>query len=262
MTKVSNGAGTGGPEVGRPWLRLTPYEMACLAWQPFEIALRRQVRAELAKHIRSLQGALEVLDIGGRNSPYTVGLPAKFTVSEMPMESDLQRQLNLGLTPERADRLKRRRSNLAGVAFDDMTHSRFANDSFDGAVAVEVIEHVEEDTLFLRECYRVLRPGGFLLLTTPNGEFVPNRNPDHRRHYTRHQLTSLLSMCFEHVETRYAVVDGFMNRLSLMSWAKRPYAIPISLAARVISGVQSSQAAVAAQSAGTYHLLALARKVP
>lgn len=39
---------------------------------------------------------------------------------------------------------------------------------FDSIVAMEIIEHLENPRHFLRECRHLLRPGGVMLLTTPN----------------------------------------------------------------------------------------------
>jgi 2-polyprenyl-3-methyl-5-hydroxy-6-metoxy-1,4-benzoquinol methylase len=44
----------------------------------------------------------------------------------------------------------------------------YPDDHFDAVVAVEVIEHVEDQFAFLREMARVAKPGGFVLVTTPN----------------------------------------------------------------------------------------------
>jgi len=44
----------------------------------------------------------------------------------------------------------------------------FDDASFDVAVCVEGIEHLRDRYAFLRECFRILRPGGALVLTTPN----------------------------------------------------------------------------------------------
>lgn len=44
----------------------------------------------------------------------------------------------------------------------------FRNESFDAIFAGEIIEHILDTDGFLEECYRVLRPGGRLVLTTPN----------------------------------------------------------------------------------------------
>jgi SAM-dependent methyltransferase len=43
-----------------------------------------------------------------------------------------------------------------------------ADQSFDLAYSVEVLEHLEDQFLFFREVHRVLRPGGRFVLTTPN----------------------------------------------------------------------------------------------
>lgn len=44
----------------------------------------------------------------------------------------------------------------------------FRSRSLDGVLAGEIIEHVYDPALLLAECHRVLRPGGVLVLTTPN----------------------------------------------------------------------------------------------
>ncbi len=44
----------------------------------------------------------------------------------------------------------------------------FADASFDLIVSFEVYEHLEEPEVYLSECRRVLRPGGRLVLSTPN----------------------------------------------------------------------------------------------
>jgi 2-polyprenyl-3-methyl-5-hydroxy-6-metoxy-1,4-benzoquinol methylase len=51
----------------------------------------------------------------------------------------------------------------------------FPNGSFDYLVSIEGIEHTENPFRFLRECARVLRPGGKLFLTTPNVSSLQNR---------------------------------------------------------------------------------------
>jgi SAM-dependent methyltransferase len=42
--------------------------------------------------------------------------------------------------------------------------------TFDAVISFEVFEHLEDSDSFLRECRRVLRPGGRLILSTPNQE--------------------------------------------------------------------------------------------
>lgn len=43
------------------------------------------------------------------------------------------------------------------------------DDPFDFVCAFELIEHIEDDAGFIRECVQRLRPGGLLMVTTPAG---------------------------------------------------------------------------------------------
>ena len=48
--------------------------------------------------------------------------------------------------------------------------------AFDAVLSTQVLEHVVDPALYLRECHRVLRPGGRLLLST-HGTFVYHPDP-------------------------------------------------------------------------------------
>ncbi|MFO1008977.1 MAG: class I SAM-dependent methyltransferase [Planctomycetota bacterium] len=60
------------------------------------------------------------------------------------------------------------RPGIRGVLADACATLPFQDASFDVVVSMEGIEHFENQTGFLRECARVLRPGGTMILTTPN----------------------------------------------------------------------------------------------
>jgi SAM-dependent methyltransferase len=49
------------------------------------------------------------------------------------------------------------------------------DNKFDAVVAIEIIEHLENPFRFARECAKLLKPGGFLFLTTPNVEAILSR---------------------------------------------------------------------------------------
>lgn len=147
------------------------------------------------------------------------------------------------------------------MIFDDMTKSNLATGAFDCVVAVEVLEHVEKDREFVKEVNRVLKPGGYFLMTTPNGDFVKNKNPDHKRHYKRKELAGLLREEFESANVVYAICGGTSRRLGLKGWSLRtPWQTLLSMIGNGISEMASNRPGVAEMAIGTHHLLAIARK--
>lgn len=75
-----------------------------------------------------------------------------------------------------------------------------ADDCFDCVISFQVIEHIRQDEEFVREVYRVLRPGGLFIVTTPNAPMSLTRNPWHEREYTAEELQRLLERYFMQVE--------------------------------------------------------------
>ncbi|WP_019987747.1 class I SAM-dependent methyltransferase [Rudanella lutea] len=84
----------------------------------------------------------------------------------------------------------------------DGTGQPLPDNTFDFVVTFQVIEHIENDDLFVKEAYRVLKPGGKLLLTTVNKSYSLTRNPWHVREYVADELRALMGRYFPVVETR------------------------------------------------------------
>jgi len=240
---------------------VTAFELTFLLAEALLPPLHKKVRRQLIKIARSHPKPPHLLDVGGRKSHYTIGVPALITITDLPRKNDLQKRLNLGINEEVITQIQRRRSNVHEVLFDDMTQSSLPDSAFHCVVAVEVLEHVEEDEVFIQSAHRVLRVGGVFLMTTPNGDYVINTNPDHKRHYTRSQLEDLLSRYFDFVVVEYCIQDGLFRRLGLKSWSlTKPLQTLLSMTANVINTMQSSRTSLSSRPRGTKHLMAVARK--
>lgn len=62
----------------------------------------------------------------------------------------------------------------------------FEDDFFDGVCSIEGIEHLENPSQFVRELFRVLKPGGYCVLSTPNVDSYRSRHNTLWRGYHRY----------------------------------------------------------------------------
>jgi len=86
----------------------------------------------------------------------------------------------------------------------DATRLPLPDRCIDLVTSFETLEHVSEAAMLVRELRRVLRPGGRLVLSTPNRAFGPpelhSGNPFHIREFTAVELRELLVECFDEVQ--------------------------------------------------------------
>jgi len=68
------------------------------------------------------------------------------------------------------------------------------------AVSFQVIEHLEDPTLYLQALSNSLVENGLALITTPNAAFSDGENPFHVREYEAHELEATLREHFHDVE--------------------------------------------------------------
>jgi len=102
---------------------------------------------------------------------------------------------------EEAARFCRHRYGSSGAHFIQADCSRlpFAGETFDGVVPFKVVKHVDDYLAYLLEAHRVLRPGGLLVLSTPNelvSDLLRIQNPFHRDEFYVEELRTALSDLF------------------------------------------------------------------
>jgi ubiquinone/menaquinone biosynthesis C-methylase UbiE len=101
------------------------------------------------------------------------------------------------------------------------------DESIEGIVCGEVLEHLEDDIVAVQEFFRILKPGGFCVVTAPadprKWSFVDDWS-GHFRRYTKDSLTELFTQAGFHVEIIHywgwpvlTVYDRFFFR----AWARR-----------------------------------------
>ena len=89
--------------------------------------------------------------------------PGKGELSKALLDSDFKNLEALDINPEnfKVAGIKCHKGNLG-------ENLPFENESYDLVIVVEGIEHLEAQYHFVNECNRILKPGGILIVTTPN----------------------------------------------------------------------------------------------
>lgn len=73
----------------------------------------------------------------------------------------------------------------------DITDCPLPSDTFDAIVAVNVLEHIENDAKALREIARLLKSGGILIAEVPAGEHLYDGYDTHLHHFRRYSKSRL-----------------------------------------------------------------------
>lgn len=91
----------------------------------------------------------------------------------------------------------------------------YRDDAFDAVTASEVIEHLPDHDAFLREVYRILVPGGVLVLSTPNKGQISSRIRSFfapmRSHENKHHLDE---EAYSHIEGVKGKQYGHISEVS------------------------------------------------
>jgi SAM-dependent methyltransferase len=114
----------------------------------------------------------------------------------------------------------------------------FADGSFEGVVSLQVIEHLADPGRYLAEISRVLKPGGVVIVATPDRDLrlLPFQKPWnmwHIREFSFRQFDRLLKNYFCSVQlyrmggtTELLGIE--LTRIRLMKWLTLPLTLPFT----------------------------------
>jgi len=74
----------------------------------------------------------------------------------------------------------------------DSHRAEFADQSFDAVLALDVLEHLEDENWALKEIERVLKPGGIVIVMVPAHMFLWGVHDETAHHYRRYGMGPLL----------------------------------------------------------------------
>jgi 2-polyprenyl-3-methyl-5-hydroxy-6-metoxy-1,4-benzoquinol methylase len=112
--------------------------------------------------------------------------------------------------------------NLKQVYRIDLTHPDFNNEytglfeKFDTVFALNVIEHIEDDSLAVANCKKLLRTGGNLIILVPAYHFLYNRFDKELHHFRRYNKDSLIKL-FSKQEMEI-IKTNYFNFMGILGW--------------------------------------------
>lgn len=125
--------------------------------------------------------------------------------------------------------LKRRLGNLSqlSLAVGSADNLPFGSQQFDLVVHCEVLEHIDDDQKVLSEIFRVLQPGGKLIISVPVPP-APFPDSEHvREGYTLEQISQLLKDSgFEILRYQYCMFNISKRILKFEYWWKKNLKFP------------------------------------
>ncbi len=108
--------------------------------------------------------------------------------------------------------------------FDVTEPMPFDNDSFDAVTALDVIEHNQDDMAILHDSYRILKPGGHLVITVPAFMWLWSHNDDLNAHVRRYSAGEL--------QTKLRQAGFFVQRITYNNFFVFPLAAGLILLRR------------------------------
>jgi len=115
---------------------------------------RRRLHTLLSVLGRRAPGA-KLLDVGCSSGAFLLA------AHEIGLDAE-----GVEISPEAADAARRAGFRVFTGLLED---AAYPDASFDAVTLIELLEHLREPRALLAECRRILRPGGVVLATTPNG---------------------------------------------------------------------------------------------
>lgn len=129
------------------------------------------------------------------------------------------------------------RTNVEFGVIDPDKPLPFDAGRFETVLSFQVIEHVREPAAYLREVVRVLKPGGVLVMATPDRRtrLLPLQRPWNRYHlteYSERSFSALLAPHFAELELftmggEPSVLEVELRRARKLKWGTLPFTLPI-----------------------------------
>jgi SAM-dependent methyltransferase len=112
------------------------------------------------------------------------------------------------LSPKAVESAKKAFGHVEFIQVDILSWD-YPLEAFDICVSEEVIEHVPDQARYVQIAHDILRPGGYLILTTPNAKSFFAMPKETRENWSRQPIEDWLTIdeLRELLKSRFSIVD-------------------------------------------------------
>jgi len=143
-------------------------------------------RTRYVLNLLELKKSDKVLNVGISNIPEI----------EMNLEKKSRECVTIDIDDKKLENCRKYLKKAKLIKADITGKLPFRDNYFDKAIALEVLEHIEDDASALREIIRVLKPKANIIISVPNKNSLhlinPVRYTEHKRHYSNKEIAGLL----------------------------------------------------------------------
>lgn len=140
---------------------------------------RREILREVLSRYLVQSRSLEILDLG-------CGPGGNFSVL-----AEFGSVTGLDVSPEALKFAGK--YNFTKLVLGDGKNLPFKDNSYDLVTSLDVLEHLEDDQKVMQEAWRVLKPGGFFLVSVPAHPWLWSDHDEAMRHKRRYSQKEILS---------------------------------------------------------------------
>lgn len=137
--------------------------MSTTSIHPFRYSFTTCFKEEVIAEMLKGRTGQSLLEMGCGSAYFSTALRRR-------LPSDSFKYVGIDLEPDAIKVAKEYIKPTDTVKLDSVTGMSFAENTFDSIVYLDVIEHVDDDKKSLSEAYRVLKPGGTLVISTPDSD--------------------------------------------------------------------------------------------
>jgi ubiquinone/menaquinone biosynthesis C-methylase UbiE len=125
-----------------------------------------------------------------------IGSSSGYLLREIKMSFPDSFLIGSDCIPEPLEKIAQKRPDIPLIQFD-LVNCPLPDKSVNVVIALNVLEHIKDDTAALKQIYRILKPGGYAIIEVPANQELFDFYDEQLKHFRRYNLRDLCNMALK-----------------------------------------------------------------